>query len=393
MTLRIGLTGPIGCGKSTIGRWLRELGGAVIDADAVAREVTTADHQDWPTLPAIRARFGDDVFAPDGSLDRAALAKIVFTDAVALRDLESIVHPAVRWRLLGLLREAEESGVPFVVIEAIKLVEGGLAEQCDEVWLVECSPETQRRRLEARGAEPADIDRRVAVQGPDLIDRLKERLMTGHEGVFVWELSTEGDSVEVRERVQAGLAEAMAAARGRPARPPAIQIVDYDARWPELFEEERMRIAEALGDAALGIEHMGSTSVPGLSAKPIIDIMLVVPSTPMPPAQVEAMRRLGYAYHGEFGIGGRDYFNRHDPRTYHVHAYPRGHPEVERHLVFRDYLRADPQEAARYAEMKRRVALTARDRDSYTVAKTPLIREIERRAREWRIESEAPSRR
>ncbi len=167
----IGLTGPIGCGKSTIAAWLAELGAAVVDADAMAREVTGAG---GPTLPAIRARFGPAVFAADGSLDRAALGRIVFADPAALRDLEAIVHPAVRPRILGALDRAAEAGAPAVVVEAIKLVEGGLAELCDEVWLVTCSAAAQRARLAARGLSPAEIAlRRRAQEG--LVRRLRGR--------------------------------------------------------------------------------------------------------------------------------------------------------------------------------------------------------------------------
>lgn len=167
----IGLTGPIGCGKSTIARWLGELGAVVLDADAVAREVTGAGA---PTLAAIRARFGPAVFAADGSLDRSALGRIVFADPVALRDLEAIVHPAVRPRILDALDGAATAGAPAVVVEAIKLVQGGLAELCDEVWLVTCSAAAQRARLAARGLAPDEVAlRRRAQQG--LVRRLRGR--------------------------------------------------------------------------------------------------------------------------------------------------------------------------------------------------------------------------
>ncbi len=138
MTVRIGLTGPIGCGKSTVAGWLGERPGVVaIDADEVAREVVEPGE---PALEAVFARFGDAVRAPDGSLDRAALGRIVFADPAALRDLEAITHPAVRARILARLADAEAAGAQAVVIEAIKLVEGGLADLCDEVWLVTCDP-------------------------------------------------------------------------------------------------------------------------------------------------------------------------------------------------------------------------------------------------------------
>jgi dephospho-CoA kinase len=169
--VRIGLTGPIGCGKSTVAGWLAELGARVIDADRVAREVTPPGS---PELAAIVAEFGPDVLRADGSLDRPALGRLVFADAAALARLESIVHPAVRPRILAEIAEADRVAAPAVVIEAIKLVEGGLAGLCDEVWLVTCSPADQLARLAGRGAERADSEARIAAQS-DLVARLTPR--------------------------------------------------------------------------------------------------------------------------------------------------------------------------------------------------------------------------
>jgi dephospho-CoA kinase len=172
MTIRIGLTGPIGCGKSTIAGWLGEHPGVVvIDADVVARAVVEPGE---PALDAVVTRFGADIRRPDGSLDREALGRIVFADEAALRDLEAIVHPAVRTRILRAIDDAETTGQRAVVIEAIKLVEGGLAEICDEVWLVVCEPTAQARRLVDRGVNPDDAARRVATQ-QGLVARARPR--------------------------------------------------------------------------------------------------------------------------------------------------------------------------------------------------------------------------
>ncbi|HEX9045072.1 MAG TPA: dephospho-CoA kinase [Candidatus Limnocylindrales bacterium] len=167
-SLRIGLTGPIGCGKSTVAAWLAARGAVVVDADRLARAVTERGE---PAFDAVVDRFGPTVVAPDGSLDRAALGRLVFSDAAALRDLETIVHPAVRPRIVGAVERAEADGAPVVAIEAIKLVEGGYAEECDEVWLVTCSPDEQRARLVGRGMAPGDAAQRIGAQG-DLADRL-----------------------------------------------------------------------------------------------------------------------------------------------------------------------------------------------------------------------------
>ena len=195
----IGLTGPIGCGKSTVAGMLAELGGVVIDADALVREVTAPGQ---PTLEAIHARFGEAVFRPPGLLDRAALAAIVFDDASALRDLEAIVHPAVRVLVEARLEQARRDGEPFVVVEAIKLVEGGLAERCHEVWLIDCPVEVQRQRLALRGMEAADIERRLATQGRDLAERLAPHADR--------RIDTSGSRESIRECVEDALADVLA---------------------------------------------------------------------------------------------------------------------------------------------------------------------------------------
>jgi len=170
MTLRIGLTGPIGCGKSAMAAALAERGGVVIDADDLAREATAPGSA---ALDAIRARFGAAVLSSDGSLDRAALARRVFANSLALRDLEAIVHPAVRPLIEREVKAAESAGAPFVVVEAIRLAEAGYAARCDEVWLVTCTPQEQRQRLALRGYPTDEIERRMASQGADLAERLR----------------------------------------------------------------------------------------------------------------------------------------------------------------------------------------------------------------------------
>lgn len=200
--LVIGLTGPIGCGKSAVARMLAELGATVIDADVLARHATAPG---TPALPEIRRRFGDAVFAVDGSLDRPALGRVVFADPAALADLEQIVHPHVRRLVDDALRAAADSADAVVAIEAIKLVEGGLAERCDEVWLVDCAPATQRTRLAARGMDASDVEQRIAAQGADLVEHLAAALGERPHR----RLSTEGALTDTRERVEAALAAAL----------------------------------------------------------------------------------------------------------------------------------------------------------------------------------------
>jgi dephospho-CoA kinase len=201
--LRIGLTGPIGCGKSTVAGWLAARGAVAIDADALARAVTAPGE---PGHDAVLGRFGPRVRAADGTLDRAALARLVFADAAALADLEAIVHPAVRSRITAALQAADRGGAPAVVVEAIKLVHSGLADLCDEVWLVTCSPESQRERLAGRGMDPADAERRIAAQ-----DGLAATARPRATRVLV----TDGDPAAAEAAAEAAFSAALAEA-GRP---------------------------------------------------------------------------------------------------------------------------------------------------------------------------------
>jgi len=197
--LRIGLTGPIGCGKSTVAAHLASRGAIVIDADRLAREVTEPGE---PALTAIADRFGSEVIGADGRLDRPALGRIVFGDAAALADLEAIVHPAVRPRILAALEAAAESDAVAVVLEAIRLVDGGYLDVVDEVWVVECSAATQRERLAGRGVAADDAERRIEAQA-ELVARARDAATRI--------IDTDGSLETMRDAVDAALAAALAA--------------------------------------------------------------------------------------------------------------------------------------------------------------------------------------
>lgn len=196
--LLIGLTGPIGCGKSTVAAWLAARGAVVVDADRLAREVVEPG---GPALARIVEAFGPEVLAPDGSLDRAALGRRVFGDPAELRRLEAITHPAVRPRIREAIEMATEAGAPIVVLEAIRLVDGGYADDCDEVWLVVCEPAAQLERLVARGSSPADAAQRIAAQAG-----LVERARPAATRI----LDTSGSRHEAETRVEAALRAALA---------------------------------------------------------------------------------------------------------------------------------------------------------------------------------------
>lgn len=149
----IGLTGRMGCGKSTVAAMLHERGVATIDADEVAREVRETDAN---ARAAIQARFGTD--------ESATLARLVFSDPRALADLEAIVHPSVRDQVRDRLAALAAAGIPVAVVEAIKLLESPLRERCDQIWVVVCRPEDASRRLVQRGMSAGDAKRRLANQ-------------------------------------------------------------------------------------------------------------------------------------------------------------------------------------------------------------------------------------
>ena len=165
-----------------------------------------------------------------------------------------------------------------------------------------------------------------------------------------------------------------------------LVIVGYDERWPRMFEEERQRILAATGSALVAVEHIGSTSVPGLAAtKKIIDIMAAVERLDDAPQCVAPLAELGYQYIPEFEaeFPERRYFHRGavEVHTHHLHMVERTSEFWRRHLLFRDYLRSHPDAASEYAMLKRRLASRHVETDDYTLAKTDFITGIEQTAR------------
>jgi GrpB-like predicted nucleotidyltransferase (UPF0157 family) len=160
-----------------------------------------------------------------------------------------------------------------------------------------------------------------------------------------------------------------------------VELVDHDPTWTERFEQERDRLVPVFDGSVVAIEHIGSTSVPGLCAKPIVDIAVGLRELELTDEQIAAMENLGYEYLGEFGLPGRLYFRKGDPRSHHVHVVEHGGMHWERQLVFRDALRTDAEELRRYDAFKRRLAAEGYSREVYTELKTPFIRAVEARAR------------
>ena len=167
----------------------------------------------------------------------------------------------------------------------------------------------------------------------------------------------------------------------RRAEPPVnapVVVVDYDPAWPRLFAELQERIARAVGDLATSIEHVGSTSVPGLAAKPIIDFDVIVPTAERIPAVIERLTGLGYRHRGDLGVPGREAFYRPPESVVHqVYVCVDGIASLRNHLAVRDYLRAHPEVAGEYGALKKDLARRfPNDIDSYIEGKSELLGRI-----------------
>ena len=162
--LRVGLTGGIGSGKSTVSAMLAARGATVVDADLIARQVVALD---TPGLAALREAFGDQILLPDGSLDRLALGQRVFADPAELARLNAIVHPLVAAETAEQAAAAERAGCRVLVFDVPLLVENGLQGLYDAVVVIATQPSTQRSRLTAsRRMSAADVQARIDAQAP-----------------------------------------------------------------------------------------------------------------------------------------------------------------------------------------------------------------------------------
>ncbi len=172
-----------------------------------------------------------------------------------------------------------------------------------------------------------------------------------------------------------------------------IVVVPHNKHWVDLYAAEAPQIKRALGENALTIHHIGSTAVPGLMAKPTIDIMVEVNHIDKVDACQTAMEKIGYQAKGEYGIPGRRYFPKcqGEVHLFHCHVYQTGHPDLTRLLNFRDYLRTHPKAASQYQTLK--LALAAQftwESKKYTAGKTELIAELDQLAAAWRGETACP---
>ena len=163
----------------------------------------------------------------------------------------------------------------------------------------------------------------------------------------------------------------------------SIEVVEYNPRWPILYAQERARVVAQLGDMVESIDHIGSTSVPGLSAKPIIDILVTVARLGPVDPYIERLGSLGYTFFPVLGNADRYAFGQGNPHTHHIHIVEYGGEEYIRPLAFRDYLRTHVEAAQQYDELKRMLAdCFHHDRQAYNQGKTDFIRSIGTKARQ-----------
>lgn len=164
-----------------------------------------------------------------------------------------------------------------------------------------------------------------------------------------------------------------------------VYVVSYDSKWPGEFETEKESILGLLKDEIRSIEHVGSTALQGMAAKPTIDLLVGVYMLDVNDNVIKSLESLGYRYFGEYSIPGRHFFRKGKPPTHHIHWVETGSDFWDTQLLFRDYMRAHPADAQKYEKLKKGLAKKyEHDRDKYTLAKTEFIVGINKKAKEWK---------
>jgi dephospho-CoA kinase len=384
--LRVGLTGGIGSGKSTVAQRFSSLGAVVIDADLLAREVVAPGS---PGMDAIVDRFGEGVLDDAGALNRPALGAIVFADGRSRRDLEGITHPLIARRTAELVAAAPDDAI--VVHDVPLLVEKHYGPGYHLVVVVGADVETRVKRLmHTRGMAEADARSRIAAQAAD-----DER----REAADVW-LENDGDKdvllaavdtlwherlVPFEENVRHGI---------RAPRTDELVLVASDPTWPAQADRLLERLRLAFGDSLVTRDHVGSTAVPGLLAKDVLDLQVGVSSLDDAddPALLERLTAAGFPRPtGEWHDNAKDgnlwpkrFHGTADPgRTAHIHVREVGSPGWRWALMFRDWMRADTDAAREYEAEKRRIAATGVTVSEYADAKEPWFDSVHQRVEDW----------
>lgn len=396
--LRLGLTGGIGAGKSTVAKVLTEMGGVLVDSDVLAREVVEPGTLG---LQQLTDTFGPDILAPDGSLDRPALATVAFGNEESRKKLNGIVHPLVGQRTAEIIDGAASDAI--VAQDIPLLVEGSMGPFFHLVVVVWVDAEERVRRLTGlRNMSEADARARIAAQATDDARRA---------AADVW-IDNTGAPGSVDEQVRLLWNERLIPferniRQGVVARPHLDQVA-ADPAWELQGRRIIGRLALACANEAVRIDHVGSTSVPGLDAMDVIDIQITVRSLDDADAIGDRLRLAGFpgVEAGDFddpkpayGMGGESdpavwgkrFHGNADPgRPADVHVRVDGWPNQKFALLFRDWLRADPAVATEYAALGRRAVEAAAGiveyqpaHDAYVKAKAPWFDVAYRRAWQW----------
>jgi dephospho-CoA kinase len=388
--LRVGLTGGIGAGKSAVASRLAACGAVIIDADKISREVVAVG---TPGLAEVVEAFGPSMLTADGELDRPALGARVFGDEVARRTLEKIIHPRVRARTAELTHGAADDAV--VVNDVPLLVETGLAAAYHLVVVVQSDGDERIRRLrETRGMTVEEAVARIGAQASDEQRRAAGDVVIENNGTLE-ELHATVDEL-FRHRLRP-FEEHLRL--GRSARPGSeLRIADPDPTWPDQAARLIARIRHAIGAgpsaASPEVAHIGSTAVPGLPAKDIIDLMLAVRTLDEADALAGKLAAAGFPRRaGEWadnarGLPGQTWPKRlhgsADPgRPVNLHVRVTGSPGWRFALLMRDHLRAVPEAREAYAAAKQQWAAEHSDRFGYGVAKEPWFDLEARAADDW----------
>jgi dephospho-CoA kinase len=382
----VGLTGGIGAGKSAVSRRLARRGAVIIDADVLAREVVAPGTDGLAEVVAV---FGPEILGPDGALDRPALGARVFGDEPARRRLEAIIHPRVRHRSAALAASAAPDAI--VVNDVPLLVEVGLAPTYHLVIVVEADEQVRVRRLvDTRGMTSEAAQTRIAAQTDDARRRDAADALLRNDGAL-GEVDT---WVERLWRRRLRPYEENLRLRRVAPHDGIVRIAAPDTSWPVQAARVMDRIRHALGDRAV-VEHIGSTAVPGLPAKNIIDLQLAVPSPAVADEWADALARIGLpargpgtAYDTARGLPGERWEKRlhgsADPaRPVHLHVREAGSPARRFALLMRDHLRADAAEREAYAAAKYRWAADHPRRADYQDAKEPWFDTEQVAAEQW----------
>ena len=383
--LKVGLTGGIGAGKTAVAKRLAQRGATIIDADRLAREVVAAGTDG---LAEVVEMFGSDVLGADGELDRPALGARVFGDETARRLLESIIHPRVRARTAELIGAADSDAV--VVNDVPLLVETGLAPSYHLVVVVRAAPDVRIRRLvRTRGMDVEQAARRIAAQADEPRRRAVADVVLDNFGGLA-ELDEQADRLW-RDR----LVPYEQHLRRRRAVPsdPILHIVDYDSTWPAQADRLIARIRHFAG-AGADVSHIGSTAVPGMPAKDVIDLMLAVGTLDEADALAGDLagaglpRREGEWVDNARGIPGETWPKRFhgsaDPaRPVHLHVRVAGSPGWRFALLMRDHLRSDPKAFEGYVAAKAKWAAEFPDKGAYQEAKEPWFDAEAEAAHDW----------